>query len=155
MAKDVIVVTGIGGMGIACARRLGTGHRLVISDFVPDKLAAEAEVLSGEGFDVIAQPVDVSDRATVDALAKVAADAGRLRTIVHTAGVSPTMASGPRVLEIDLMGTENVLNAFLPHAVEGTVAVCIASMAGYVAGLTSKTELAIATCPPEDLVEAP
>ena len=51
---DVVVVTGIGGMGVACARRVGMGRRLVIADFNEEKLGPEADRLAADGFDVTA-----------------------------------------------------------------------------------------------------
>lgn len=127
---DVVVVTGIGGMGVACARRVGMGRRLVIADFNEEKLGAEADRLAADGFDVTAHAVDVSDRKSVDALVAKAGSLGTLRTLVHTAGLSPTQASAERVLEVDMLGTDHVVAAFLDVVTEGTVAVCIASIAG-------------------------
>jgi NAD(P)-dependent dehydrogenase (short-subunit alcohol dehydrogenase family) len=150
--SDVVVVTGIGGMGIACARRLGPGRQLVIADFNGEKLAHERATLEGEGFAVVAHEVDVSDRKSVDALAAAAGELGTLRTLVHTAGLSPTMASSARVLEVDMLGTDHVLGAFLPLADEGTVAVCIASMGGYISGLSPEQQHALATVPTEELL---
>lgn len=127
---DVVVVTGIGGMGVACARRVGMGRRLVIADFNEEKLGAEADRLAADGFDVTAHAVDVSDRKSVDVLVAKAGSLGTLRTLVHTAGLSPTQASAERVLEVDMLGTDHVVAAFLDVVTEGTVAVCIASIAG-------------------------
>jgi NAD(P)-dependent dehydrogenase (short-subunit alcohol dehydrogenase family) len=141
---DVVVVTGIGGMGVACARRLGSGRPLVVADFDGDKLDREAASLARDGFSVTPHRVDVSDRASVDALASVAAGLGTFRTLVHTAGLSPTQASADRVLEVDMLGTDHVLDAFLPHVTDGSVAVCIASMAGYMANLPPQQEAALA-----------
>jgi NAD(P)-dependent dehydrogenase (short-subunit alcohol dehydrogenase family) len=151
--SEVVVVTGIGGMGVACARRVGMGRRLVIADFNEEKLAAEAEVFAADGFDVTAHAVDVSDRASVGELAAKAGSLGTLRTLVHTAGLSPTQASAERVLEVDMLGTDYVLTAFLELVTEGSVAVCIASMAGYMAGLTPEREHALAVAPTEKLMD--
>lgn len=150
--SEVVVVTGIGGMGVACARRLGVGRRLVVADFNEEKLGAEADRLAADGFAVTAHAVDVSDRASVASLASTAGALGRLRTLVHTAGLSPTQASAERVLEVDMLGTDYVLAAFLELATEGSVAVCIASMAGYVAALTPEQEHALATAATDDLL---
>jgi len=150
---DVVVVTGIGGMGVACARRLGNGRRLVVADFNEEKLAAEAERLAADGFDVTPHTVDVSDRASVAALAAGAGSLGTLRTIVHTAGLSPTQADAARVLEVDTLGTDHVLAEFLDLVIDGTVAVCIASMAGYVARLTPEREHALAVAPTDALLD--
>lgn len=150
---EVVVVTGIGGMGVACARRLGAGRMLVIADFDGDKLAREAEILTGDGFAVTPVRLDVSDRASVAELAGAAGALGTLRTLVHTAGLSPTQATSERVLEVDMLGTDYVLDAFAGLATDGTVAVCIASMAGYMAGLAPDRELALATVATDDLLE--
>ena len=141
--SEVVVVTGIGGMGVACARRVGMGRRLVIADFNEEKLGAEAERLAADGFDVTPHAVDVSDRASVGALAAKAGSLGTLRTLVHTAGLSPTQASAERVLEVDMLGTDYVLAAFLELVTDGSVAVCIASMAGYMATISREREHAL------------
>ncbi len=57
---------------------------------------------------------------------------GSLRSMAHTAGLSPVMAEGRRVLDVDLGGTVRLLDALLPTAGPGTAVVCIASIAGYV-----------------------
>ena len=140
---DVAVVTGVGGMGVACARRVGAGRHLVLADFDSAKLDAVAETFVADGFTVTPHRVDVSDRASVDGFAAAVAAIGTLRTLVHTAGLSPTQASADRVLEVDMLGTDHVLAAFLDLVTEGTVAVCIASMAGYMANLTPAQEHAL------------
>jgi NAD(P)-dependent dehydrogenase (short-subunit alcohol dehydrogenase family) len=139
-------------MGVACARRVGMGRRLVIADFNEEKLGPEADRLAADGFDVTAHAVDVSDRKSVDVLVAKAGSLGTLRTLVHTAGLSPTQASAERVLEVDMLGTDHVVAAFLDVVTEGTVAVCIASIAGYMAGLSAEQEFALATAATDDLL---
>jgi NAD(P)-dependent dehydrogenase (short-subunit alcohol dehydrogenase family) len=73
---------------------------------------------------------------------------------VHTAGLSPTQASGERVLEVDMLGTDHVLNAFLDVVEQGTVAVCIASMAGSMADLPRELERAVTVASTDELVAA-
>jgi len=149
---DVAVVTGVGGMGVACARRVGAGRHLVLADFDQTKLDGVAETFVADGFTVSPLRVDVSDRASVDELAAAVGAIGTLRTLVHTAGLSPTQAAADRVLEVDMLGTDHVLAAFLDLVTEGTVAVCIASMAGYMAGFTPDQERAFATVATDDLM---
>jgi NAD(P)-dependent dehydrogenase (short-subunit alcohol dehydrogenase family) len=55
-----------------------------------------------------------------------------LRTLVHAAGLSPSMAPGRRILEVNLVGTALVERAFLPLAIKRTVGIFIASQAGHV-----------------------
>jgi NAD(P)-dependent dehydrogenase (short-subunit alcohol dehydrogenase family) len=149
---DVIVITGIGGMGLACARRIGTGHRLVLADFNADQLAAGA-ALAADGYEVLPQVMDVADPDSVAALAGAVQQAGRLRALLHTAGLSPSMASAERIYAVDLLGTALVLDAFLPLAVDGTVAVMIASMAGQLAPLPPELERRLATVPTDQLAD--
>jgi NAD(P)-dependent dehydrogenase (short-subunit alcohol dehydrogenase family) len=149
---DVVVVTGIGGMGVACARRLGAGRHLVLADFDETKLGAVTDSLVADGFAVTPHRVDVSDRASVDDLAIAVRSIGTLRTLVHTAGLSPTQATAELVLEVDMLGTDHVLAAFFELVTEGTVAVCIASQAGYLANLPADRERALASAPTEDLM---
>ena len=137
---------------MACARRLGPGRQLVIADHDAQRLAACAAGLKRDGLDVVPHAVDVSVRSSTDDLARAVDALGRLRTLVHTAGLSPTMASPIRILEVDMLGTDHVLSAFLPLADEGTGAICIASMAGYMAGMSPELEHALATVATEDLL---
>jgi NAD(P)-dependent dehydrogenase (short-subunit alcohol dehydrogenase family) len=152
--SEVVVVTGVGGMGVACARRLGGGRHLVLADFDDVKLQAVADTFESDGFTVTPHAVDVSDRSSVDALAAAVRAAGTFRTLVHTAGLSPTQASAERVLEVDMLGTDHVLASFLDLVTEGTVAVCIASMAGHMAGLPADQERTLATVATDELVGA-
>jgi NAD(P)-dependent dehydrogenase (short-subunit alcohol dehydrogenase family) len=149
---DVVVVTGVGGMGVACAHRLGAGRHLVLADFDDAKLRAVTDALIADGFTVTPKQVDVSERASVDALAEAVREIGTLRTLVHTAGLSPTQASPARVLEVDMLGTDHVLAALFELVTDGTVAVCIASMAGYMADLPPDRERALATATTENLM---
>jgi NAD(P)-dependent dehydrogenase (short-subunit alcohol dehydrogenase family) len=151
---DVVVVTGVGGMGVACARRLQAGAHLVLADFDEAKLDAVVDEFTRDGFTVTGQRVDVSDRASVDALVDVVRGLGPLRALVHTAGLSPTQATAERVLEVDMLGTDHVLNAFLDVVVDGTAAVCIASMAGYMANLTPAQEQALTAAATDGLMDA-
>jgi len=150
-ARDVVVVTGTGGMGRAIARRLGAGHALVLADVRQEALDALARTLADEGHDVHPVRVDVSQAAEVADLAGRAAGLGRLRCVVHTAGVSPTQAPVETIVAVDVVGTALVLDAFLPHVVPGTVAVCIASMAGTMASVDLEVARLLASTPAAEL----
>ena len=58
----------------------------------------------------------------------------RLDALVITAGVSPVQADARAVLAVDLVGTATVLDVFDPLIGDGSVAVCIASMAAQLGG---------------------
>lgn len=72
--------------------------------------------------------VDIRD---ADSIAALAAEVDALDALVITAGVSPVQADAHTVLDVDLAGVARVLDAFDPLVADGTVAVCIASMASH------------------------
>lgn len=153
--KDVVVITGLGGMGLAIARRLGSGRHLVLADYAQDLLDRVAETLRSEGHHLDTVRVDVADAQSVANLAQHAAGLGTLRAVIHTAGVSPVQASPERVVQVDVLGTAHVLDAFLPFVSPGTVAVCIASMAGTMVPLPPEIEHALAVTPTDALAQLP
>jgi NAD(P)-dependent dehydrogenase (short-subunit alcohol dehydrogenase family) len=155
MTAEVLVVTGAGGMGCAVVRRLGAGRKVVLADFDEAQLARAADAFRGDGYDVHAQRVDVSSAADVAALARNTSDLGVLRTLVHTAGVSPVQASPELIVAVDVVGTARILDAFEPLAQPGTVAVCIASMAGTMMELAPDVLQAFATTPTDELHTLP
>ncbi|CAG9993008.1 unnamed protein product [Clonostachys byssicola] len=156
MISSVIVVIGSGGMGLPIARRLGLGRQVLLGDYSAANLSTAEKVLTGEGYSVTTLQVDISDFDSVDKLAKKAAAVGSIEAIVHTAGVGPSVGSARRVYEIDLVGTANVIDAFLPVAGPGTSLVCISSMAGYLCPpLEPELEKHLATASRDQLLSHP
>ena len=131
--ESVAVITGAcGGMGKACSRLLGRRYRLILADLGAERVEAEAETLRDAGYDVPAAiACDVGKPDDVCALAATVAGIGALGTLVHTAGLSPAFAEWQRILQVNAIGTALLLDAFLPQAKIGSVAICVASMAGY------------------------
>ncbi|WP_306209182.1 SDR family oxidoreductase [Actinoplanes sp. RD1] len=150
---DVVVVTGAGGMGLAVARRIGSGRTTILADASPETLDRAVEALQAEGYAVTGQITDVSDAASVTKLAEAAAAEGRLAAVVHTAGVSAATAPVDTIMKVDLLGTALVIDAFEPVATRGMSLVCVASVAGHVAQLTPDQEAALATTPAADLLD--
>jgi NAD(P)-dependent dehydrogenase (short-subunit alcohol dehydrogenase family) len=123
--RPTIVVGAGSGMGAAVARRLATkGHRLIVADL--DKAAVDG-IASELDADVEARRCDLTDRSDLEALAGAA---GGFSALVLTAGLSPTMAPGRKVYEVDLLGPAKLLEVFGPLASNGSAAVLLASMAG-------------------------
>jgi NAD(P)-dependent dehydrogenase (short-subunit alcohol dehydrogenase family) len=151
-ARDVVVVTGAGGMGTAVARRLGSGRTLILADHARERLDQVVAELGAEGYAVQGVPTDVRDRASVERLARTAAEQGRITAVVHTAGVAAATASVRRILDVDLLGTVYVIEAFEKVAVRGTSLVCVASLAGHMASIDDEDETALATAPAEELL---
>src|ERR1700753_621744 len=101
-AKDirVVVVIGAGSIGQAIARRVSTGKHVLLADLKLENAAAAAKTLSDAGFEVSTAVVDVSSRASVEALVETAAGIGSVYGLIHAAGVSPTQASPGTILEV-------------------------------------------------------
>src|SRR3954466_12146976 len=112
MDTEVLVVIGVGGIGQAIARRQGPGRSVVLADFNEATLASAAKELDTLGYRVTAKPVDISKRDSVRALAKAAADLGRVTQVVDTAGLSPVQASAKGVFAVDLYGVAAFLEEF-------------------------------------------
>lgn len=120
--RDVVVVTGAGGMGVAIARRIGSGRSLLLADASRPQLDRTVDALRDEGYAVRGVLTDVSDRASVDALAAEAAGEGRVAAVVHTAGVAAAQGAAKTILEVNVLGTAHVIDAFEGVAVPGTEA---------------------------------
>src|SRR5271154_1635919 len=103
--RNVVVVIGAGGMGLAIARRLAGGRRLPLADYSEGSRDAATAALRGDGHAAEAHLVDIADRGSVEKLATAARDAGRVDAVIHTAGVSPTMAAARLIYQVDLVGT--------------------------------------------------
>ena len=157
MEKNVLVGIGVGGMGLAIARRIGSGAKVLLADFNEETLAAAAEQLRVEGHDVAEQKVDVSDRASVAALADAAAELGPVLQVAHTAGLSPVQAPVEAIIGVDLLGVAHVLDEFARVVAPGGAGVVIASMAGHFAADSMPLELAkaLSLTPTEQLADLP
>jgi len=152
-ALDVVVINGVGGLGLAVARRIGAGHRLVLADRSGHSLDHAAEALTAAGHQFVVCPTDVADPAAVSALVEQAATYGPIRTVVHTAGISPTQGESADVLRVNLYGVALVLDAFLSVAQSGTVVICIASQGGYRQAVSAATERLMAVTPTDQLLD--
>jgi NAD(P)-dependent dehydrogenase (short-subunit alcohol dehydrogenase family) len=131
-ADDVLVITGgAGGMGLACARELADRGRLLLVDLGEDQLEAARTALTADGANVEILRCDVTSPADTTAVADRVRAIGRFRCLVHTAGVSPEMADGPTVLEVDLVGSVRITDALFPLVEPGSSAILIGSIAGY------------------------
>lgn len=126
-----LLITGAaGGMGRACARLLGTGHELVLTDSRHDALAAFATELDAEGYCMAAAlSGDLRDPTLLASLADQVA--GGPFVLVHTAGLSPSLADWREIMSVNLVASTMLLDAIEPHLVPGCVAVLVSSAAGY------------------------
>ncbi len=154
--KKVIVVIGAGSIGQAIARRVSAGKHVLLADLRQENADAAAKVLSEAGFDVTTATVDVSSRASVQALVEKATALGDVHGVIHAAGVSPSQASPETILKVDLYGTALVLEEFGKVIAEGGAGVVIASQSGHrLPALSAEQNTALATTPVEELLALP
>jgi NAD(P)-dependent dehydrogenase (short-subunit alcohol dehydrogenase family) len=149
---DVIVITGTSGMGLPIARRIGSGHQLLLADIDDTRLDSAAQALRKDGLTVATRLLDVADPQSVTELAQQASELGFIRAIVHTAGLSPLMADAARVYAVDLVGTANIIDAFEGHVGAGSVGVIIASMAAVASPPEPELERQLALAPSAELM---
>lgn len=89
--KDrVVLVTGAGGLGSACAHAFAVnGAKVAIANRGFAKAEAVAKSLTDEGYEAKAYALDVESQADCDkVIADIVADFGRLDILVHTAAVA-------------------------------------------------------------------
>ena len=154
--KNVIVLIGAGSIGLAIARRVGAGKHILLADIRLENAKAAAQILHDAGFTVSTATVDVSSRASVQALAKEAALLGEISGLIHAAGVSPSQAPAETILKVDLYGTALVLEAFGNIIAHGGSGVVIASQSGHrLAPLSAEHSKLLATTPVDELLALP
>ncbi|MCV7310694.1 SDR family oxidoreductase [Mycobacterium paraffinicum] len=131
MNRVSVITGGAGGMGQATAKIVGRDHTLVLCDVRQDRLTGAAATLEGLGVTVTAVNCDVTDRRAVADLFGTAGNLGTLASVIHTAGVSPSMGPADYVMRTNALGTLNVNEAFYAAAGDGSVIVNVASMAAH------------------------
>jgi NAD(P)-dependent dehydrogenase (short-subunit alcohol dehydrogenase family) len=130
----VTVATGAAGaMGSACVLALAPAVDVVLlTDVDDDRLAAAAERVERATTTKVCIAVgNLGEPAFVADLAERADALGDLHSLVQSAGLSPSMAGWSEILRVDLEAVARLLDAFLPHVVPGSAAVCLASVSGH------------------------
>ena len=129
---------------------------LLLADINEQALSEAAQAFETIGYTVSTQPVDVSSRESVHALANTATALGPVMQVVHTAGLSPNMASPEKILAVDLLGTALVLEEFGRVVAVGGAGVVISSMAGHMPPpLGQELDEALARTPADALLNLP
>jgi NAD(P)-dependent dehydrogenase (short-subunit alcohol dehydrogenase family) len=131
VTKLAVVTGGAGGMGLAAAHVMGRDSSVLICDISQERLDTAQRELAGAGVDCAATICDITDRRSVGQLVERAQQLGTVTSVVHTAGVSPSMGSAEAILRINAVGTVLVTNAFYDIASEGMALVNVASVAGH------------------------
>lgn len=106
--KDVMILTGAGQIGMAIARRMGYGKKIVIGDKKPENAQKIAEIMNNAGFDAEAVEMDLSSRESMRNLIARAMEYGDISMLVNAAGVSPSQATAEELLQLDILQLENI-----------------------------------------------
>ena len=131
MKKEVIILTGAGQIGMAIARRMGYGKKVVMGDKNLENAKAIAEIMNNAGFDVEPVEMDLSSRESILKLIDKALSYGEIKMLVNAAGVSPSQAPIPAILKVDLYGTAVLLEEVGKVIAEGGAGVTISSQSGH------------------------
>lgn len=106
--KDVMILTGAGQIGMAIARRMGYGKKIVIGDKKLENAQKIAEIMNNAGFDAEAVEMDLSSRESMRNLIARAMECGDISMLVNAAGVSPSQATAEELLQLDILQLENI-----------------------------------------------
>ena len=154
MKKDVMILTGAGQIGMAIARRMGYGKKIVIGDKKPENAQAIAKIMNDAGFDVEAMEMDLSSRESIKNLIAKAQGYGDISMLVNAAGVSTSQAPIEAILKVDLYGTAVLLEEVGKVIKEGGVGVTISSQSGHrMPALTPEEDEQLACTPTEELLK--
>lgn len=154
--KNVMILTGAGQIGMAIARRMGYGMKIVIGDKRPENAQTIAKVMNDAGFDVIPVEMDLSSRVSIQNMIAEAQKYGDITMLVNAAGVSPSQAPIEAILKVDLYGTAVLLEEVGKVIAPGGVGVTISSQSGHrMKQLTLEEDEQLACTSTEELLNLP
>lgn len=130
--KNICVVTGGGsGMGLETAKILGKSQKIILVGRTVLKLENAVAELIELGIEAEGFACDVSDRDSVKNLVDFATKQGTVKTVIHSAGVSPHMASAENIFKINAEGTINIDEEFAEVMGSGSCILNVSSMSAY------------------------
>ena len=155
-ASEVVLWTGAGQIGIAIARRVGYGKKILVGDKSPANAEAIAKTMTDAGFDIEWCEMDLSDRESILCMIARAQELGEITMMINAAGVSPSQAPIETILKVDLYGTAVLLEEVGKVIAPGGAGVTISSQSGKrMPQLTAEEDRALATTPAEELLSLP
>lgn len=149
-----MILTGAGQIGMAIARRMGYGMKIIIGDKRKENANAVADMMNKAGFDAVPVEMDLSSRDSICTLIATAQQYGSIRMLVNAAGVSPSQASVETILKVDLYGTAVLLEEMGKVIAEGGTGVTISSQSGHrMPALGTEIDEQLAMTPTEELLK--
>lgn len=154
MKKDVMILTGAGQIGMAIARRMGYGMKIVIGDKRMENAETIAGILNNAGFDAVPLEMDLSSRPSIIGLIHAAQQYGEISMLVNAAGVSPSQASIETILKVDLYGTAVLLEEVGKVIKAGGTGITVSSQSGHrLPELGAEADKQLACSPTEELLD--
>ena len=151
--KNVMLLAGAGQIGMAIARRMGTGMKIVVGDKKLENAQAIARTMDQAGFDVVPVEMDLSSRASIQSFIAEGQKHGPIQMLVNAAGGSPSQAPIEAILKVDLYGTAVLLEEVGQVIAPGGVGVTISSQSGWrMPALTAQQDAQLATAPTQELL---
>lgn len=154
--KDVVLWTGAGQIGLAIARRIGYGKKIILGDKSLKNAQKIAQIMNEAGFDVVAFETDISDKNSILNLINESQKYGEVSHFINAAGVSPSQAPVETILKVDLYGTAALLEEVGKIIKRGGSGVTISSQSGHrMPALDAFTDEQLATTPTNQLLALP
>lgn len=151
--QNVMLWAGAGQIGMAIARRMGTGMKIVAGDKRLENAQTAARTMNEAGFDVTAVEMDLSSRESIRDLIAEGQKYGEIKMLVNAAGVSPSQAPIETILKVDLYGTAVLLEEVGRVIAPGGAGVTISSQSGWrMPALTPEQDALLALTPAEELL---
>lgn len=151
--KEVVILTGAGQIGMAIARRISIGKKLVVGDKSRQNGEAITKIMNEAGFDAVFVECDLSSRESILNLISEAQKYGEIAHLINAAGVSPSQAPIETILKVDLYGTAVLLEEVGKVIKEGGTGVTISSQSGHrMPALGAEIDEQFATTPTEELL---
>lgn len=125
-----VVTGGTSGMGLETAKALKERGPVLVGGRSEKRMAGALEELKAAGVEAYGKACDVSDRASVEAFRDYALELGQIGGVVNAAGVDFDNATIEQVIDINMVGTINVTEAFLPY-LDNAVLMNYSSVTGY------------------------
>ena len=151
---EIVLLTGAGQIGMAIARRIGHGKKIIIGDKNINNAQSISKIMKESGFDSEAYECDISSRDSIKNLIKNAQEHGEIAYFINAAGVSPSQAPIEAILKVDLYGTAVLLEEVGKVIKKGGCGVTISSQSGHrMEQLGAEIDEQLAMTPTEELLD--
>ena len=133
-----MILTGAGQIGMAIARRMGYGMKIVIGDKKPENARAIAKIMNDAGFDGEAMEMDLSSRESIKNLIAKAQEYGDISMLVNAAGFGKMgkfedipLADQLSMVDLNCRGLTKMTGICLPYLSRGRRILNVASAAAF------------------------